>query len=136
LGLLVDRQTQKITVLASLEGGMDIEKVASETPDKIIKFGVDPLGTLSLQDCDSIAQQLNLTEMLQPNNFSQAFSTASTSRQSITPPPLPRPPACTCAFTTQILPPNSEQALLAALVLAIKTPLGVLILLRLNNVLA
>jgi succinyl-CoA synthetase beta subunit len=64
LGLLVDRQTQKITVLASLEGGMDIEKVASETPDKIIKFGVDPLGTLSLQDCDSIAQQLNLTEML------------------------------------------------------------------------
>jgi succinyl-CoA synthetase beta subunit len=31
LGLLVDRQTQKITVLASLEGGMDIEKVASET---------------------------------------------------------------------------------------------------------
>jgi succinyl-CoA synthetase beta subunit len=47
LGLLVDRQTQKITVLASLEGGMDIEKVASETPDKIIKFGVDPLGTTS-----------------------------------------------------------------------------------------
>jgi succinyl-CoA synthetase beta subunit len=40
--------------LASLEGGMDIEKVASETPDKIIKFGVDPLGTLSLQDCDFI----------------------------------------------------------------------------------
>jgi hypothetical protein len=38
---------------------------------------------------------------------------------------LPRPPACTCAFTTQIPPPNSEQALLASLVLAIKTPLGV-----------
>jgi hypothetical protein len=52
------------------------------------------------------------------------------SRQSITPPPLPRPPACTCAFTTQILPPNSEQTLLASLVLAIKTPLGVLILLN------
>ena len=39
LGLLVDRQTQKITILASTEGGMDIEKVAAETPDKIIKFG-------------------------------------------------------------------------------------------------
>ncbi|SFV86782.1 Succinyl-CoA ligase [ADP-forming] beta chain [hydrothermal vent metagenome] len=64
LGLLVDRQTQKITVLASREGGMDIEKVASETPDKIIKFGVDPLGTLNSQDCDSIAQQLNLTGTL------------------------------------------------------------------------
>ncbi len=34
LGLLVDRQTQKITILASTEGGMDIEKVASDTPDK------------------------------------------------------------------------------------------------------
>ncbi|SFV89518.1 Succinyl-CoA ligase [ADP-forming] beta chain [hydrothermal vent metagenome] len=64
LGLLVDRQTQKIMVLASREGGMDIEKVASETPDKIIKFGVDPLGTLNSQDCDSIAQQLNLTGTL------------------------------------------------------------------------
>jgi hypothetical protein len=32
---------------------MDIEKVASETPDKIIKFGVDPLGTLSLQASDA-----------------------------------------------------------------------------------
>jgi succinyl-CoA synthetase beta subunit len=85
LGLLVDRQTQKITVLASLEGGMDIEKVASETPDKIIKFGVDPLGTLSLQDCDSIALTGKpLTSVCgvmscEPNNLPQAFSTASTS---------------------------------------------------------
>ena len=60
LGLLVDRQTQKITVLASTEGGMDIEKVARETPKKIIKFGVDPLGTLSTHDCKTIAAQLNL----------------------------------------------------------------------------
>jgi len=36
LGLLVDRATENITILASTEGGMDIEKVASETPDKII----------------------------------------------------------------------------------------------------
>ena len=64
LGLLVDRQTQKITVLASREGGMDIEKVASETPDKIMSVGVDPLGIPSSQDCDSIAQQLNLTDTL------------------------------------------------------------------------
>ncbi len=61
LGLLVDRQTQKITILASTEGGMDIEKVAAETPEKIVKFGVDPLGTLSEADCQSIAEQLALS---------------------------------------------------------------------------
>jgi len=64
LGLLVDRQTQKITILASTEGGMDIEKVASETPEKIIKFGVDPLGTLALNDCMSIGKQLGLEGQL------------------------------------------------------------------------
>ncbi|SFV84631.1 Succinyl-CoA ligase [ADP-forming] beta chain [hydrothermal vent metagenome] len=60
LGLLIDRQTQKITILASTEGGMDIEKVAAETPDKIIKFGVDPLGILTEDDCISIASKLQL----------------------------------------------------------------------------
>ncbi|BAS67266.1 MAG: ADP-forming succinate--CoA ligase subunit beta [Gammaproteobacteria bacterium] len=64
LGLLIDRQTQKITVLASTEGGMDIEKVASETPDKIIKFGIDPLGVLSTKDCAEIAKKLELNTAL------------------------------------------------------------------------
>jgi succinyl-CoA synthetase beta subunit len=64
LGLLIDRQTQKITVLASTEGGMDIEKVASETPDKIIKFGIDPLGGLSVQDCTLMAKKLGLNAEL------------------------------------------------------------------------
>ncbi|SMN15838.1 Succinyl-CoA ligase [ADP-forming] beta chain [uncultured Candidatus Thioglobus sp.] len=64
LGLLVDRQTQRITILASTEGGMDIEKVASETPDKIIKFGVDPLGVLNIDDCASIAFRLGLVDSL------------------------------------------------------------------------
>ena len=64
LGLLIDRQTQKITVLASTEGGMDIEKVASENPEKIIKFGIDPLAALSAQDCNTIASQLRLENKL------------------------------------------------------------------------
>ncbi len=64
LGLLIDRQTQKITVLASTEGGMDIEKVASETPDKIIKFGVEPLGALSEKSCAEIAEKLGLNAEL------------------------------------------------------------------------
>ncbi|QKQ24743.1 ADP-forming succinate--CoA ligase subunit beta [Candidatus Ruthia endofausta] len=64
LGLLIDRQTQKITVLASTKGGMDIEKVASETPDKIIKFGINPLGDLSVQDCTLVAKKLGLNAEL------------------------------------------------------------------------
>ncbi len=60
LGLLVDRQSQKIMVLASTEGGVDIEKVASEMPDKIIRVGIDPLGVLSEKECTLIAQKLNL----------------------------------------------------------------------------
>jgi len=72
LGLLVDRQTQKITVLASTEGGMDIEKVAAETPEKIIKFGVDPLGNLTSTDCLAIAEKLDLEGEL-AKQFSDAL---------------------------------------------------------------
>ena len=43
LSLLVDRATNAIAVIASTEGGMDIEKVAAETPDKILTAAVDPL---------------------------------------------------------------------------------------------
>jgi len=42
LGFLLDRAKSWITVMASTEGGMDIEKVAAETPEKIIKVAVDP----------------------------------------------------------------------------------------------
>ena len=42
VGLLLDRATSKIVVMASTEGGMDIEKVAHETPEKILKEWVDP----------------------------------------------------------------------------------------------
>ncbi len=42
LALLVDRQTSRISFVASTEGGMDIEEVAHNTPDKIITISVDP----------------------------------------------------------------------------------------------
>ncbi len=41
-GLVLDRGTGKITFMASSEGGVEIEKVAEETPEKIIKVAVDP----------------------------------------------------------------------------------------------
>jgi len=42
LALLVDRQTSRVSFVASTEGGMDIEEVAENTPDKILSFSVDP----------------------------------------------------------------------------------------------
>ena len=43
LSMLVDRETAKVVIMASQEGGMDIEEVAAKTPEKIIKIYVDPL---------------------------------------------------------------------------------------------
>jgi len=43
LGLLVDRATASIVIMASRDGGMDIEEVAAKTPERIIKVHVDPL---------------------------------------------------------------------------------------------
>jgi succinyl-CoA synthetase beta subunit len=42
LGMLIDRATSRITVMASTEGGMEIEEVAAKTPEKIIKVAIDP----------------------------------------------------------------------------------------------
>ncbi|MEX2132410.1 MAG: ADP-forming succinate--CoA ligase subunit beta [Pseudohongiellaceae bacterium] len=43
LGAVVDRATRRIVFMASTEGGVEIEKVASETPEKILKASIDPL---------------------------------------------------------------------------------------------
>ena len=42
LGVVVDRATSRITFMASTEGGVEIEKVAEETPEKIVKVAIDP----------------------------------------------------------------------------------------------
>ncbi len=42
LGLLLDRATSRITIMASTEGGMNIEDVAHDTPEKIVKIAIDP----------------------------------------------------------------------------------------------
>lgn len=43
LGAVIDRATQRVVIMASTEGGMDIETVASETPEKILKVQLNPL---------------------------------------------------------------------------------------------
>ncbi|MDC1065607.1 ADP-forming succinate--CoA ligase subunit beta [Candidatus Pseudothioglobus singularis] len=72
LGLLVDRASERITVLASTEGGMDIEKVASDTPDKIIKMKTNPLSKLSLDECSEVSVKLGLDESIH-DEFSQTL---------------------------------------------------------------
>ena len=47
LAILVDRETSRISFIASTEGGMDIEEVAASTPEKIITFSVDPASGIS-----------------------------------------------------------------------------------------
>ncbi|PWC61932.1 ADP-forming succinate--CoA ligase subunit beta [Azospirillum sp. TSH20] len=42
LGMLIDRATGRVTIMASTEGGMEIEEVAHNTPEKIIKVAIDP----------------------------------------------------------------------------------------------
>ena len=42
-GMVVDRESQRVTFIVSPEGGVEIEKVAQETPDKIGKVSIDPL---------------------------------------------------------------------------------------------
>ncbi len=48
LGMLIDRRTSRITVMASTEGGMEIEEVAAKTPEKILRVAIDP--TTGMQD--------------------------------------------------------------------------------------
>lgn len=43
LSFLIDRETSHITIIASTEGGMDIEEVAEQNPEKIIKVSIDPI---------------------------------------------------------------------------------------------
>jgi succinyl-CoA synthetase beta subunit len=60
LGAVVDRASRRIVFMASTEGGVEIEKVAHETPEKILKATIDPLtGALPFQGRD-LAFQLGL----------------------------------------------------------------------------
>ena len=60
LGMIVDRQTSKIVLMASTEGGVEIEKVAAETPEKIHYIHVDPLIGLADYQCRQLAFKLGL----------------------------------------------------------------------------
>lgn len=68
LGAVVDRSSRRITFMASTEGGVEIEKVAEETPEKIIKVTVDPLVGLLPFQAREVAFALGLEDK-QINQF-------------------------------------------------------------------
>jgi succinyl-CoA synthetase beta subunit len=62
---LTDRATQKVAMMASSEGGMDIEEVAHKTPEKIIKVFVDPLVGLTDAQAKELAVGIGVPEASQ-----------------------------------------------------------------------
>ncbi len=60
LSMLVDRATSKVTLMASAEGGMDIEEVAAKTPEKIFFEPIDPVSGLMPYQVRKVAFKLGL----------------------------------------------------------------------------
>src|SRR5436853_1449865 len=61
-GMVVDRGTQRVVLMASAEGGMDIEEVAAKTPEKIRKVFIDPAQGLTDDDSDEIALGIGIPQ--------------------------------------------------------------------------
>ena len=72
LGAVIDRSTQRVTFMASTEGGVEIEKVAEETPERILRATIDPMTGASPYQGRDIAFQLGLKGK-QVNQFANVF---------------------------------------------------------------
>ena len=62
VGMVVDRGTQRVCLMASSEGGMDIEEVAAKTPEKIHKVFIDPGRGLTDDEADGVARKIGVPE--------------------------------------------------------------------------
>ena len=60
VGMVVDRGTQRVALMASSEGGMDIEEVAAHTPEKIHKVYIDPATGLTDAEADDVAARIGV----------------------------------------------------------------------------
>lgn len=58
LGVIVDRASRCYTILASSEGGVNIEEVAAKTPEKIVRNNIDPLRGLRSYNANNVAKRL------------------------------------------------------------------------------
>ncbi len=66
VGLVVDRVTQRVCLMASSEGGMDIEEVAEHTPEKIHKVNIDPVAGLTDAQADDVARKIGVPDASVP----------------------------------------------------------------------
>ena len=62
LGAVIDRASQRLVVMASTEGGVNIEEVAENTPQKIFKIEIDPIKGTNSSDADKLSTLLGLDE--------------------------------------------------------------------------
>jgi succinyl-CoA synthetase beta subunit len=71
VGIVVDRASQRVTLMASSEGGMEIEEVAARSPQKIHKVGIDPVKGLLDAQADEIAALIGVPQpaMAQARTF-------------------------------------------------------------------
>src|SRR6476661_1594374 len=61
VGMVVDRGSQRAVLMASSEGGMDIEEVAEKSPDKIHKVVIDPGAGLTDKDAEDVARKIGIS---------------------------------------------------------------------------
>lgn len=73
LGAVIDRTTRRVVIMASTEGGVEIEKVAEESPEKILRTTVDPMLGLMPYQCRKLAFGLEL-EGPQIKQFTQLLT--------------------------------------------------------------
>jgi succinyl-CoA synthetase beta subunit len=66
VGMVVDRASQRVVLMASSEGGMDIEHVAEHTPEKIFKVAIDPEKGLPDAEGDDISRKIGVPEIAVP----------------------------------------------------------------------
>jgi len=66
VGMVVDRATQRVALMASSEGGMDIEEVAAHTPEKIHKVFIDPAKGLADGEADDVARKIGIPDASVP----------------------------------------------------------------------
>jgi succinyl-CoA synthetase beta subunit len=91
LSMLVDRESSRVAIVASTEGGMDIEKVAHDTPDKIVTITVDPVANICPHHVRRLSNALGLTGDLQKQmsplitDLYRAFTQADMSLLEINP---------------------------------------------------
>jgi len=75
VGMVVDRVSQRVTLMASSEGGMEIEHVAETTPEKIHKVAIDPVTGLTDAQADDVARKIGVPDssVAEARTFMQAL---------------------------------------------------------------